>query len=134
MLTDFIALASSLLIIFDAFIQPTTMAEKWSAILIHKSFYKKRCIHQLFLVKRICKNNQPKRERWMRIETILNNCQKFKSFIYSNVNWFDHNGKKCLEVKLLNRKNSHAICSCCNKALLLNPLRLIILEIIGHTC
>ena len=51
----------------------------------------------------------------MRIETILNNCQKFKSFVYKNVKWATHNGEKCLEVIVLARKNGQAICSCCHK-------------------
>lgn len=51
----------------------------------------------------------------MRTETILNNCQKFKSFIYSSVKWAEHNKEKCLEIILLPRKNGPAICSCCHK-------------------
>ena len=51
----------------------------------------------------------------MRIETILNNCQKFKSFVYKSVNWVIHNGEKCLEVIVVPRKNGHAICSGCHK-------------------
>ena len=49
----------------------------------------------------------------MRVETILNNCQKFKSFIYRNVKWVNHDGGKCLEVLVLPRRNGKAICSCC---------------------
>lgn len=51
----------------------------------------------------------------MRIQTILNACQKFKSFIYKNVKLVNQGGKKCLEVTLIPRKNSRAICSGCGK-------------------
>jgi transposase len=51
----------------------------------------------------------------MRIETILNNCQKFKSFVYKSVKWATHNGEKCLDLTVLPRKNGHAVCSCCHK-------------------
>ena len=51
----------------------------------------------------------------MRIETILNNCQKFKSFVYISVKWANHDGEKCLAATITARKNSHAICSCCHK-------------------
>lgn len=51
----------------------------------------------------------------MRVETILNNCQKFKSFIYCEVKWLEREGEKCLAVIIKPRKNGHAICSCCHK-------------------
>lgn len=51
----------------------------------------------------------------MRIETILNNCQKFKSFVYSGVKWIEHDGEKCLTAIITPRKNGNAICSCCHK-------------------
>jgi transposase len=51
----------------------------------------------------------------MRIQTILNTCQKFKHFIYKNVKWVTREGKKCLEVIIRPRKNSRAICSGCGK-------------------
>lgn len=51
----------------------------------------------------------------MRIETILNNCYKFKSFVYKNVHWKYEAGKKYLEIEVINRKNSRAICSKCHK-------------------
>jgi transposase len=51
----------------------------------------------------------------MRIETILNNCQKFKSFVHSEAKWIEHDGEKCLAVIITPRKNGHAICSCCHK-------------------
>lgn len=51
----------------------------------------------------------------MRIQTILNACQKFKSFVYQNVKWVDQGDKKCLEIYIIPRKNSKAICSSCDK-------------------
>lgn len=51
----------------------------------------------------------------MRIETILNKCQKFKSFIYKNVRWSRHDGDQCIEAEIIPRKNSEAICSYCHK-------------------
>jgi len=51
----------------------------------------------------------------MRIETILNKCQRFKSFVYKNVRWVTHNGQDCLEAELIPRKNSTAVCACCHK-------------------
>jgi len=51
----------------------------------------------------------------MRIETMLNNCQKFKSFVYKDVKWINHDGEKCLAAIIEPRKNGHAICSCCHK-------------------
>lgn len=52
----------------------------------------------------------------MRIETLLNNCQKFKSVIYSDIKWGEYKGAQCLEATLSPRKNGRAICSCCAKA------------------
>lgn len=51
----------------------------------------------------------------MRIETILNSCHKFKSFVYKNCHWAEHQGNKCIEAEIINRKNSRAICSGCQK-------------------
>jgi len=51
----------------------------------------------------------------MRIATILNNCQKFKSFVYCGVKWANHEGARCLVATLRPRKNGHAICSCCHE-------------------
>lgn len=52
----------------------------------------------------------------MRIQTILNSCQKFKSFIYQKEEFVNRGKGKCLRVTLVPRKNSSAICSCCGKA------------------
>jgi len=51
----------------------------------------------------------------MRVETILNKCQKFKSFIYKSVKWGLHDDKPCLEAVIIPRLNSKAICACCHK-------------------
>ncbi len=51
----------------------------------------------------------------MRIETMLNKCQKFKSFIYKNVRLGWHDGNECIEAEIIPRKNSRAICSGCGK-------------------
>lgn len=50
----------------------------------------------------------------MRVETILNKCQKFKSFVYKNVRWHKVGGDyDCIDIEIVPRKNSQAICSGC---------------------
>jgi transposase len=51
----------------------------------------------------------------MRIQTILNSCQKFKSFIYKNVKLIHEKDQKRLEIVVVPRKNSKAICSGCGR-------------------
>ena len=51
----------------------------------------------------------------MLVKTILNDCHKFKSFIYDKVRFVFENGEKLLEVTMLPRRNSQAICSCCGR-------------------
>ena len=51
----------------------------------------------------------------MRIETILNSVQKFKSFIHEKVEFVDSGGSKHLEVTIVPRKNGKAACSGCGK-------------------
>ena len=51
----------------------------------------------------------------MQVQTILNQCYKFKSFVYHQVRFVTVNGKKCIEVDVLPRRNSRPICSCCEK-------------------
>jgi len=51
----------------------------------------------------------------MLIKTILNDCHKFKSFVYDKVRFVFENGEKLLEVTVLPRRNSQAICSCCGR-------------------
>lgn len=50
----------------------------------------------------------------MRIETILNNCQKFKSFVYHKASWGTLNHHQtCIQVWVKPRKNGRIICSHC---------------------
>jgi transposase len=49
----------------------------------------------------------------MQLKTILNQCYKFKSFVYGQVRFVNRNGKRHLEVEMIPRRNSKAICSCC---------------------
>ena len=51
----------------------------------------------------------------MRLQTILNSCQKFKSFVYGSVKFVDENGGERILVTLVPRKNSRGICSGCSK-------------------
>ena len=51
----------------------------------------------------------------MRVETILNNCYNFKSFVYKKSSWGEHEGKRYIEIDIINRKNSRAICVRCHK-------------------
>jgi transposase len=51
----------------------------------------------------------------MRIETMLNKCQKFKSFVYKNVRLVCVGHDENLEVDIEPRKNAHAVCSCCHQ-------------------
>ena len=50
----------------------------------------------------------------MLIQTILNKCYKFKSFVYGEC-CFDIQDKNKLVVTIFPRKNSKAICSECNE-------------------
>lgn len=49
----------------------------------------------------------------MRIKTILNQCYKFKSFVYDKVRFVREKGETFLEVVVVPRQNSQAICSRC---------------------
>jgi len=51
----------------------------------------------------------------MRVKTILNQCYKFKSFVYDKVRFVQEKGETFLEVVVLARQNSKAICSQCAK-------------------
>jgi len=51
----------------------------------------------------------------MRIETILNSCQKFKSFVFKSVAWGSHDGEKCLDIEVAARKNGKVLCSGCHQ-------------------
>lgn len=51
----------------------------------------------------------------MLIKTILNSCEKHKSFVYGDVKIVDNFERKIIEVKMHPRKNSKAVCSGCQK-------------------
>jgi transposase len=51
----------------------------------------------------------------MRLKTILNHCQKFKSFVYDKARFVVEKGETLIEVTVLPRQNSQAICSCCSQ-------------------
>ena len=55
----------------------------------------------------------PKQRQQMRIKTILNQCYKFKSFVYDKVRFVREKGETFLEVVVVPRQNSQAICSRC---------------------
>lgn len=49
----------------------------------------------------------------MQVKTILNQCHKFKSFVYDKVCFVIENGERLIEVTVVPRRNSKAICSGC---------------------
>lgn len=52
----------------------------------------------------------------VRVVTILNQCQKLKSFVYTDVKWFsEKNNTPSLKITVVPRKNSKVICSYCHK-------------------
>ncbi len=51
----------------------------------------------------------------MQLKTILNECHKFKSFVYDQVRFVDQGGRKHIEVDVRARRNSRAICSSCSQ-------------------
>lgn len=51
----------------------------------------------------------------MLVKTILNNIEKFKSFVYGDVNFDLKASKKVVVVEILSRKNSKGICPECRK-------------------
>ena len=51
----------------------------------------------------------------MQVKTILNQCQKFKSFVYDQVRFVVEKGERFIEVTVVPRRNSQAICSCCGE-------------------
>ena len=51
----------------------------------------------------------------MRLKTILNHCQKFKSFVYDKARFVVEKGETLIEVTVLPRQNSQAICSGCGQ-------------------
>jgi len=57
--------------------------------------------------------SRPNPRQQMQVKTILNQCHKFKSFVYVKVCFVVENGERFIEVKLIPRRNSKAICSGC---------------------
>jgi transposase len=51
----------------------------------------------------------------MQLKTILNRVQKFKSFVYDSVEFFESDGQLVLLVYILARTGSRAICSGCGR-------------------
>lgn len=51
----------------------------------------------------------------MQLKTILNRVQKFKSFVYTDVEWVEDEEELAIEVTLQPRKNSRPVCSGCGK-------------------
>jgi transposase len=51
----------------------------------------------------------------MQLKTILNKCHRFKSFIYEQVRFVTRGGEKQIEVDVVPRRNSNALCSCCGQ-------------------
>ena len=52
----------------------------------------------------------------MQLKTILNRVQKFKSFVYGEVQWEEIDGDRVLVVEIWPRRNSRPICSGCRRA------------------
>lgn len=52
----------------------------------------------------------------MRIRTLLNDCQKFKSFVYAKEYTEIIDGELALIIEIAERKNSRPICSCCENS------------------
>ena len=50
----------------------------------------------------------------MLIKTILNQCHKFKSFIYGNAQSVETRNKQVIEIEIISRKNAKLICSRCD--------------------
>ncbi len=50
----------------------------------------------------------------MQLKTILNKCNKFKSFIYTDIRFKDEYKGQAIEVEIRSRRNSRAVCSKCH--------------------
>lgn len=61
-----------------------------------------------------CENNDEKGHR-VQLKTILNRVQKFKSFVYTDVEWADDEEELAIEVTIEPRQNSRPVCSGCGK-------------------
>lgn len=51
----------------------------------------------------------------MQLKTILNKCNKFKSFVYSNIRYKEGYEGRVIEIDINPRRNSRAVCSGCHK-------------------
>ncbi len=51
----------------------------------------------------------------MRIRTLLNSCQKYKSFFYKKEYFEKMDNQLVIIIEVEERKNSHPLCSCCQK-------------------
>ncbi|MGW8224043.1 MAG: ISL3 family transposase [Syntrophobacteria bacterium] len=51
----------------------------------------------------------------MQVKTILNQCHKFKCFVYDKVRFVVEHGERFIEVTMVPRRNSQAICSGCGQ-------------------
>jgi hypothetical protein len=51
----------------------------------------------------------------MRIQTILNRVEKFKSFVYGKARLEEHGGDLALVVQMVPRRNSRVFCSSCGR-------------------
>src|SRR5271169_2664889 len=51
----------------------------------------------------------------MLLQTILNQVEPFKSFVYGKARWVEDAGRKAIEVEVHARKNGRAICSGCGR-------------------
>ena len=51
----------------------------------------------------------------MLIKTVLNNCHRFKSFVFSKVCFMEYQKRQIIRVTIIPRKNAKALCSICKK-------------------
>ena len=51
----------------------------------------------------------------VQLKTILNHVERHKSFIYQEARWADPKTKTTIEIPIVARANSHAICSGCQR-------------------
>jgi len=51
----------------------------------------------------------------MLIKTILNECYKFKSFVYQQVKLASYQGTEVIDVTIIPLENTLALCSCCGQ-------------------
>jgi len=51
----------------------------------------------------------------MQLKTILNQCYKFKSFVFQKIQFVENNAEKHIEIEVVPRRNSKALCSCCGR-------------------